>query len=63
MAEKKNWDQCDAFARSLGDDGKERTIFCTQKMHSAPNDSSEWHYDEDLDIYWKYAEDFYNDDE
>jgi hypothetical protein len=61
--DRKSWDQCDEFARHLADDGKERVVFCDQGKHAAPGDSSEWHHDPDLDIYWKFAEDFYSDED
>jgi hypothetical protein len=56
-----SWDQCDAFARHLGDDGRETVIVCSLGRHAPPGDSTQWHYDPDLGdtgVYWKYADEW-----
>jgi hypothetical protein len=56
-----NWDQCDAFAHHVSDDGKERTVICDQGKHATPSDNGVWHHDPDLDILWRYVDDWHDD--
>lgn len=56
------WDECEAFAQHVGDDGKERIVFCSLGRHAAPGDSTVKHYDPDLDVFWIYAEDWLAED-
>lgn len=50
------WHQCPANARHVSDDGKERVVACNEELHADPSDGTVWHYDEPLDIYWRYAD-------
>ncbi len=52
------WSDCDAFARHLSDDGRETVVICDLGRHSPPGDSSEWHHDPELEITWKFVEDW-----
>jgi hypothetical protein len=51
------WGECDAYARSYCEEtGRERELVCSLGVHSTPGDITEDHYDEDLDVWWRYAD-------
>lgn len=59
------WDQCDAYARHLDDDGRERVLVCSLGRHAAPGDCTEWHYDPDMGetgVHWKFADEWLSGD-
>jgi hypothetical protein len=52
------WNSCDANARHISEDGKERVVICGLGCHCAPGDVGVQHYDPDLGIVWVYADDW-----
>jgi hypothetical protein len=60
------WNSCNANARHLSEDGKERVVICALEPHAAPGDTTEWHYDPnmgDTGIYWRFADDEWTSDD
>lgn len=56
------WADCHAHARHLADSGRETVVVCDLTAHGQPDDATEMHYDESLDIWWRYADGYERDD-
>ena len=52
------WSDCDAYARHVSPDGKETVVVCSLGRHAAPGDATEQHFDPDLEILWRYADEW-----
>jgi hypothetical protein len=52
------WSDCDAYARHVSDDGKETVVVCSLGRHAAPGDMTEYHFDPDLEIVWRYPDEW-----
>jgi hypothetical protein len=50
------WDECQAYAHHVDEQGRETTVACNLELHADPADDTARHYDDTLDIYWQYAE-------
>lgn len=48
------WDECDAYARHVDDNGRETVTCCDLGRHAPPGDTTEMHHDPRLAIWWKY---------
>ena len=51
------WNECDAYARSYNENtGRERELTCNLGRHASPGDATADHYDEELDVFWTFAD-------
>jgi hypothetical protein len=52
------WNECDAYARHMDDNGRETVVFCSLGRHAAPGDNTEKHFDPELNIFWVFADEW-----